>query len=114
MQKPDLLLVDEPTASLDPRTGRQIMRLLCELAQERGTPALVNIHDVQLAQTFADRIVGLSDGKIAFDGSPGELTEEVLTMIYGEEDWSTTIRETEDEPDQPKDDNGISHEAVIG
>ncbi|MEE9195730.1 MAG: phosphonate ABC transporter ATP-binding protein [Alphaproteobacteria bacterium] len=114
MQKPDLLLVDEPTASLDPRTGRQIMRLICELAQERGTPALVNIHNVQLAQTFSDRIIGLSDGKIAFDGAPGQLDEEVLTTIYGEEDWSTTIRETEDEVEKPKDDDGMDHDAVIG
>ena len=50
MQAPDLLLVDEPTASLDPKTSRQIMRLLVELVKERGTPALVNIHDVALAQ----------------------------------------------------------------
>ncbi len=114
MQKPDLLLVDEPTASLDPRTGRQIMRLICELAHERGTPALVNIHDVQLARTFSDRVIGLSDGKIAFDGPPGELSEKVLTMIYGEEDWSTTIRDAEDKSGKPKDDNGISHEAAIG
>ncbi|MEE8626048.1 MAG: phosphonate ABC transporter ATP-binding protein, partial [Acidiferrobacterales bacterium] len=68
MQQPDLLLVDEPTASLDPKTSRQIMRLLCELAQERGTPALVNIHDVGLAQDFSDRIIGLSGAKIVFDG----------------------------------------------
>jgi phosphonate transport system ATP-binding protein len=46
MQRPDLLLVDEPTASLDPKTSRQIMRILVELAHERGTPALVNLHDV--------------------------------------------------------------------
>jgi phosphonate transport system ATP-binding protein len=114
MQKPDLLLVDEPTASLDPRTGRQIMRLLCELAHERGTPALVNIHDVQLAQTFSDRVIGLSGGKIAFDGPPSELTEDVLTMIYGEEDWSTTIQDAEDKEENPKGDGEISHEAVIG
>ena len=97
MQKPDLLLVDEPTASLDPKTSRQIMRLLCELAQERGTPALVNIHDVGLAQDFSDRIIGLSGAKIVFDGSPSELDANVLTAIYGEEDWSATIRKVEDE-----------------
>ena len=97
MQKPDLLLVDEPTASLDPKTSRQIMRLLCELAQERGTPALVNIHDVGLAQDFSDRIIGLSGAKIVFDGNPSELDVDVLTAIYGEEDWSATIRKVEDE-----------------
>ena len=97
MQKPDLLLVDEPTASLDPKTSRQIMRLLCELAQERGTPALVNIHDVGLAQDFSDRIIGLSGAKIVFDGNPSELDVDALTAIYGEEDWSATIRKVDDE-----------------
>jgi phosphonate transport system ATP-binding protein len=97
MQQPDLLLVDEPTASLDHKTSRQIMRLLVELAHERGTPALVNIHDVGLAQSFADRIIGLSAGQIVFDGSPQQLSAEVLTKIYGEEDWSTTIRKIQED-----------------
>lgn len=97
MQQPDLLLVDEPTASLDPKTSRQIMRLLVELAHEHGTPALVNIHDVGLAQSFADRIIGLSAGQIVFDGTSQQVTAEVLTEIYGEEDWSTTIRKVEED-----------------
>ncbi|MFQ5776184.1 MAG: phosphonate ABC transporter ATP-binding protein [Kiloniellaceae bacterium] len=97
MQRPELLLVDEPTASLDPKTARQIMRLIVELAHERGTPTLVNIHDVALAQTFADHIVGLRDGEVVFAGAPDQLSPAVLTEIYGEEDWSTTIRTTEDD-----------------
>ena len=100
MQRPDLLLVDEPTASLDPKTSRQIMRLLVELAHERGTPAMVNIHDVGLAQSFADRIIGLREGRIVFDDTPDRLTPEVLTEIYGEEDWSTTIRKVEEDDDR--------------
>ncbi len=104
MQQPDLLLVDEPTASLDPKTSRQIMRLIVELARERGTPALVNIHDVGLAQSFCDRIIGLADGKIVFDGTAQHITEKVLTEIYGEEDWSSTIRKSKEDsshhPDQ--------------
>ena len=92
MQRPELLLVDEPTASLDPKTARQIMRLLRELAAERQTPALVNIHDVGLAQRFADRVVGLSGGVVVFDGPAASLTPEVLTRIYGDEDWGATIR----------------------
>ena len=101
MQRPDLLLVDEPTASLDPKTSRQIMRLLVELAHENNTPALVNIHDVALAQTFSDRIIGLADGRIVFDGTAADVTSDVLTQIYGEEDWSTTIRKVDE-----KDENG--------
>ena len=102
MQQPDLLLVDEPTASLDPKTSRQIMRILVELAHERGTPALVNIHDVGLAQSFSDRIIGLRDGEIVFDGTSDKISADVLTEIYGEEDWSTTIRK--DENNEPNDD----------
>jgi phosphonate transport system ATP-binding protein len=92
MQAPDLLLVDEPTASLDPKTSRQIMRLITELVTERGTPALINIHDVALAQSFSDRIIGFREGEVVFDGTTDDVTEEVLTRIYGEEDWSLTIR----------------------
>ena len=97
MQRPELLLVDEPTASLDPKTSRQIMRLIVELAHERGTPVLINIHDVALAQTFSDHIVGLRDGRVVFEGSSDRLTPAVLTEIYGEEDWSTTIRKVEED-----------------
>jgi phosphonate transport system ATP-binding protein len=100
MQDPDLLLVDEPTASLDPRTARQIMRLLCELAVERTRPALVNIHDVALAQDFAHRVIGLREGRVVFDAPPAELTPEVLTGIYGAEDWSRTIRRAADEGEE--------------
>jgi phosphonate transport system ATP-binding protein len=97
MQEPDLLLVDEPTASLDPKTARQILRLIRTLATERGRPALINIHDVALAQEFADRIIGLKQGRVAFDGPAASLTAEALTGIYGEEDWSRTIRRVAEE-----------------
>jgi phosphonate transport system ATP-binding protein len=97
MQQPEVLLVDEPTASLDPKTARQIMRLICELAVERACPALVNIHDVALAQDFAHRVIGLRDGRVLFDAPPAALTPQVLTDIYGAEDWSRTIRRVEEE-----------------
>lgn len=87
LQKPEILLVDEPTASLDPKTSRQIMRLLTELARERGLTAIINIHDVALAQMFAQRIVGLTAGSVVYDASPEQLNSQVLTTIYGEEDW---------------------------
>ena len=69
-QEPELLLVDEPTASLDPKTSRQIMRLITEICTERGLPAVVNLHDVPLAQQFMQRIVGLRAGEVVFDGPP--------------------------------------------
>ena len=97
IQNPELLLVDEPTASLDPKTSRQIMRLIKELCAERKLSAIINIHDVMLAQMFAERIVGLQLGEIVYDGPPDGLTAEVLTKIYGEEDWSATIRKVDDE-----------------
>ncbi|MCB8888344.1 phosphonate ABC transporter ATP-binding protein [Vreelandella malpeensis] len=91
LQSPRLLLVDEPTASLDPKTSRQIMRLIRELCAERGLAAIINIHDVALARQFADRIVGLNAGRIVFDGAPSELTSDILTTIYGEEEWDTRV-----------------------
>ena len=97
VQNPEVLLVDEPTASLDPKTSRQIMRLICELCAERKLSAIVNIHDVMLAQMFAERIVGLQQGAIVYDGPPDGLSADVLTQIYGEEDWEATIRKTEDD-----------------
>src|SRR5581483_899365 len=113
IQNPGLLLVDEPTASLDPKTSRQIMRLITELCRERKLSAIINIHDVMLAQMFAERIVGLQLGAIVYDGAPTGLTPEVLTKIYGEEDWSATIRKADEEtaetPDAP--DNVVAFEA---
>jgi phosphonate transport system ATP-binding protein len=106
MQDPSILLVDEPTASLDPKTSRQIMRLICEVCAERGLAAIINIHDVALAQMFAARVVGLSKGEIVFDGGPRELTPEALTLIYGEEDWQATIRRDDDDPNGAAGGNG--------
>jgi phosphonate transport system ATP-binding protein len=73
------------------------MRLICELCAERGLAAIINIHDVMLAQMFAQRIVGLKAGEVVYDGPPDGLKPNVLTDIYGEEDWSATIQKDEDE-----------------
>jgi phosphonate transport system ATP-binding protein len=103
IQDPELLLVDEPTASLDPKTSRQIMRLIKELCAERNLSAIINIHDVVLAQMFAERIIGLRLGDIVYDGPASDLTAEVLTQIYGEEDWSATIRKADEEDEEADD-----------
>src|SRR5262252_3033513 len=81
MQEPRLLLADEPTSSLDPKTSVEIMDLLAQLASSRGIPVLVNMHDVELAKRFADRILGMAGGRVVFDGPAASLSEEALTRI---------------------------------
>ena len=75
------------------------MRLIQELCSERGLTAIINIHDVFLAQMFSQRVVGLELGSVVYDGKPEGLTAEVLTRIYGEEDWSATIKSTDEDDD---------------
>jgi phosphonate transport system ATP-binding protein len=87
MQEPKLLLADEPTSSLDPKTSVEIMELLATVGRSRSIPVLVNMHDVELAKRFADRIVGMRGGKIVFDGVSADLDDSKLTMIYGGEGW---------------------------
>ena len=87
MQEPDLLLADEPTSSLDPKTSIEIMELIARRAGERDIPVIVNIHNVELARRFADRIVGMSRGEIVFDGPPRALEDARLLQIYGGEGW---------------------------
>ncbi len=87
MQKPKLLLADEPTSSLDPKTSVEIMELLAGVGRERGIPVLVNMHDVDLAKRFADRVVGMAGGRIVFDGPPDRLDDAELTRIYGGQGW---------------------------
>src|SRR6266568_19154 len=87
MQEPDLLLADEPTSSLDPKTSVEIMELIARRASASSIPALVNIHNVELARRYADRIIGMSKGEIVFDGEPRALEDEHLIAIYGGEGW---------------------------
>ena len=87
MQEPKLLLADEPTSSLDPKTSVEIMQLLADVGRARAIPVLINMHDVELAKRFADRIVGMSGGRIVFDGPPGDLSDAMLKQIYGGEAW---------------------------
>lgn len=96
MQSPTLLLVDEPTASLDPKTSRQIMRLIIDLCRERGLAAIINIHDVVLATEYLPRIVGLRAGEIVFDGPAQAVDQTILSRIYGEEDWTALTRKVQE------------------
>ncbi|MGU3385800.1 phosphonate ABC transporter ATP-binding protein [Methylobacterium sp. D53M] len=87
MQEPEIVLADEPTSSLDPKSSVEIMEILSRLAAERGVPVVVNIHNVALAQRFAARIVGMSGGHVVYDGPPDRLSEADLRGIYGGENW---------------------------
>ena len=87
MQGPRLLLADEPTSSLDPKTSVEIMELLREVGREHGLPVIVNMHDVELARRFAERIIGMSGGRVVYDGPPARLSDGVLKSIYGGESW---------------------------
>lgn len=87
MQEPHVLLADEPTSSLDPKTSVEIMELLVSLSNAEGIPLIINIHDVELAKRFTSRVIGLSKGGIVYDGPPADLTNAHLKEIYGGEDW---------------------------
>ena len=87
MQRPSMLLADEPTSSLDPKTSVEIMELLKSVGIKNSIPVLVNIHDVELGKRYADRIVGMTGGTIVFDGLPSELTVDHLKTIYGGAGW---------------------------
>ncbi|MGM8851774.1 phosphonate ABC transporter ATP-binding protein [Salinicola halophyticus] len=82
MQQPEILLADEPTASLDPVSSRQIMELLQTLAQELSLPVLINIHNVAEAREYTQRIVGMRFGKLIFDGKPADLDQEAMDAVY--------------------------------
>ncbi|WP_018698478.1 phosphonate ABC transporter ATP-binding protein [Amorphus coralli] len=82
MQNPEILLADEPTASLDPKTSEQIMDLLRALSREYELPVLINIHNVTEAKQYTDRIVGMRYGRIMFDDVPDALDADAMEQIY--------------------------------
>ena len=85
MQDPKLLLVDEPTSALDPKISREVMGLIKQMATELKVPCLCNIHDVELAREFCNKIIGLQDGDKMFDGPAGQMDQAMLDEIYAME-----------------------------
>lgn len=85
MQDPELMLADEPVASLDPATSHGVMKYLENLNTEDGLTVLCSLHFLSLARTYADRVIALKDGKLEFDGSPAEIDNERFKEIYGED-----------------------------
>ncbi len=84
-QHPKVILADEPVASLDPVSSEEIMTLLRDICDRDGITVVVNLHQVELARRFADRIIGMNSGRIVFDGSPAQMTQTVLRTIYQRE-----------------------------
>jgi phosphonate transport system ATP-binding protein len=87
MQNPALVLADEPTSSLDPKTSVEIMELMAGLSRSRQIPIVINIHNVELAKRYATRIIGMTGGSVVYDGPPQGLEASHLSQIYGGEDW---------------------------
>jgi phosphonate transport system ATP-binding protein len=85
MQDPAMILADEPTSSLDPKTSVEVMELFDEIAERRGIPVIINIHNVGLAKRYARRIIGMSRGQVIYDGPPAGLGDAHLKAIYGGE-----------------------------
>jgi len=82
IQDPKLLLVDEPTSSLDPKISREIMGMIKKMSKEDGVPVLCNMHDVNLALEFSNRVIGLQDGVKMFDGPTKSVDKKTLEDIY--------------------------------
>ena len=83
VQEPAIILADEPVASLDPRNALLVMEALAEINQRFGITVLVNLHSLDLARTYCERLVGLAAGRLVFDGPPEALTEAAAQALYG-------------------------------
>ena len=92
-QQPTVILADEPVASLDPKIARQVLGYLRQVAQELGITVLCNLHQVEYAKEFSERVVGMSRGSVVFEGPSSALTDEVLHRIYYREPGETVKEE---------------------
>jgi|TARA_B110000037_G_scaffold26310_1_gene30831 phosphonate transport system ATP-binding protein len=82
MQKPRILLADEPISSLDPKNAKKVMDDMLKINREDGITIICNLHSLEVAKKYCDRLIGLSDGKVVFDGSPEALTTEISKELY--------------------------------
>jgi phosphonate transport system ATP-binding protein len=81
-QQPKIILADEPVASLDPKTSRTVLNYLKQASRDLGISVVCNLHQIEYAREFGERIVGVSAGRIVFEGGPAQLTDDVLQRIY--------------------------------
>lgn len=101
MLDPEVVLADEPVASLDPKISHDILSLIRDAARERNATVLCSLHQLDLAREFADRIVGMRDGKIVFDGTPDELTDARVEALYSGAHWDNTAVPDQEPAIQP-------------
>ncbi len=92
MQHPDVILADEPVASLDPATSHSVMKYLKMLRETRGMTVIANLHFLSLAREYGTRVIALRAGEIVFDGGPTEITDERFRTIYGEDAVEVEVR----------------------
>ena len=94
MQNPKMLLADEPIASLDPLNAKIVMDALRDINEREGITVITNLHTLDTARTYCNRIIGMAAGRVVFDGAPEELTREAVRMVYGAEADSEEISES--------------------
>ena len=86
MQKPKILLADEPISSLDPKNSKRVMDDMLKINREDGITIICNLHSLEIAKKYCDRLIGLSEGEVVFDGKPNELTTDISKKLYDLDD----------------------------
>ncbi len=102
VQEPDVILADEPIASLDPRNTKIVMDALQRINKEYGITVLCNLHSLDLARAYSDRLVGMANGRVVFQGGPFDLTEDVARELYGLEAGDVLDERKPSAPAQPR------------
>jgi phosphonate transport system ATP-binding protein len=92
VQEPKLILADEPIASLDPRNTKVVMDALLRINKHFGITVICNLHSIDTARTYSDRLIGMAQGRVVFDGMPAELTDDMARTLYGLE--ATAVMDT--------------------
>jgi len=86
MQKPKILLADEPISSLDPKNSKKVMDDMLKINREDGITVICNLHSLEIAKKYCDRLIGLSEGEVVFDGKPNQLTADIAKKLYDLDD----------------------------
>jgi phosphonate transport system ATP-binding protein len=102
VQQPDIILADEPIASLDPRNTRLVMDALARINREYGITVLCNLHSLDLARAYCDRLIGMAEGRVVFEGGPCDLTDDVSRQLYGLEAGDVVDVEMDISPALPR------------